>query len=274
MQGLREVVVPAMSPQRLEPVLGVDRFYRLLATAEDVRAVLDQRAVLHVSSTASGGGVAEMLYTLLSYVRGLSVDTRWFVLDGDPEFFAVTKRIHNRVYGAAGDTGALGAAERVRYENDRSYAERPGKAARARAQERFLGDVHLAQWGHMLADVLPGKKPKVSKGEGECVIMSICGSCGQPVSRTGPAWAVGEDLYCSIECARSGQARSAWRPGRGDGDLDPIGTTSPRIGAAIRSVNPIPVHSSPPRPLGGGHPRLSGLRRCLSKARGIHPARS
>ena len=141
MQGLREVVVPAMSPQRLEPVLGVDRFHRLLATAEDVRAALDQRAVLHVSSTASGGGVAEMLYTLLSYVRGLSVDTRWFVLDGDPEFFAVTKRIHNRVYGAAGDTGALGAAERVRYENDRSRrtprqgrpGARPGAVPRRRA---------------------------------------------------------------------------------------------------------------------------------------------
>jgi trehalose synthase len=57
-----------------------------------------------------------MLQTLLSYARGAGVDTRWFVIDGDPEFFAVTKRIHNGLYGSRGDGGELNKRERAHYE--------------------------------------------------------------------------------------------------------------------------------------------------------------
>jgi trehalose synthase len=38
------------------------------------------------------------------------------VLDGDPEFFTITKRIHNLLHGAAGDGGPLGAHEHAGYE--------------------------------------------------------------------------------------------------------------------------------------------------------------
>ena len=57
-----------------------------------------------------------MLQTLLAYVRGAGVDARWLVIEGDPEFFAITKRIHNGLYGSPGDGGDLGQAERARYE--------------------------------------------------------------------------------------------------------------------------------------------------------------
>jgi trehalose synthase len=56
------------------------------------------------------------LQTLLAYARGAGVDTRWLVIQGDPEFFAITKRIHNGLYGSPGDGGALGKAERTHYE--------------------------------------------------------------------------------------------------------------------------------------------------------------
>mgnify|MGYP007111993955 CR=1 FL=1 len=65
---------------------------------------------------AVGGGVAEMLMPLLGYCRGAGVDARWVVIEGDADFFAVTKRIHNRLHGAAGDGGPLGAAEQAVYE--------------------------------------------------------------------------------------------------------------------------------------------------------------
>ena len=58
--------------------------------------------VWNVNSTAQGGGVAEMLHSLLAYARGAGVDARWIVIAGDPEFFRVTKRLHNRLHGAAG----------------------------------------------------------------------------------------------------------------------------------------------------------------------------
>ena len=57
--------------------------------------------MINVNSTAMGGGVAELLQTLLAYARGVGVDARWFVIEGDPAFFEITKRIHNHLYGDA-----------------------------------------------------------------------------------------------------------------------------------------------------------------------------
>ena len=74
------------------------------------------RPIWCVNSTAAGGGVAEMLRTMLSYVRGAGLDARWAVIAGDAEFFAITKRIHNRIHGSPGDGGALGPHERRVYE--------------------------------------------------------------------------------------------------------------------------------------------------------------
>ncbi len=70
----------------------------------------------NVNSTARGGGVAEMLVSLLAYARGATVDARWLVISGDERFFAITKRIHNRLHGFPGDGGPLGEAEREHYE--------------------------------------------------------------------------------------------------------------------------------------------------------------
>ena len=58
-----------------------------------------------------------MLATLLAYTRGAGVDTRWLVLDGNPRFFRITKRLHNMLHGTPGDGGALGDAERAEYES-------------------------------------------------------------------------------------------------------------------------------------------------------------
>jgi trehalose synthase len=66
-------------------------------------------------STAFGGGVAEMLRSLVGYVRGAGLDMRWLVMEGDAEFFGVTKRLHNRLHGAH-DPEPLGPAERAAYE--------------------------------------------------------------------------------------------------------------------------------------------------------------
>jgi trehalose synthase len=44
------------------------------------------------------------------------VDARWVVIDGDPDFFRVTKRLHNRLHGSLGDGGPLGDDERTVYD--------------------------------------------------------------------------------------------------------------------------------------------------------------
>lgn len=112
---LRTEVRP-IDPHRLGPLIGAERLEALLQTAADVRDTLGDRRIVNVNSTATGGGVAEMLATLLGYARGVGIDAEWLVIEGDPEFFEVTKRIHNGLYGSPGDGGDLGPRERAIYE--------------------------------------------------------------------------------------------------------------------------------------------------------------
>lgn len=122
--GRREVDVQALDVARLEPLIGAERLRAFEAVAERTQAALAGRAVINVNSTAAGGGVAEMLQTLLAYARGAGVDARWQVIAGDPGFFAITKRIHNGLYGSPGDGGPLDDAARAHYERvQRANAE-------------------------------------------------------------------------------------------------------------------------------------------------------
>jgi len=111
-----EIQVAPVDPARLRPIIGGDRIDRMLSAAEAARRVLDGRAVVNVNSTATGGGVAELLTTLLGYARAMGIDARWVVIRGNASFFAVTKRIHNGLYGGPGDGGELGPSERADYE--------------------------------------------------------------------------------------------------------------------------------------------------------------
>jgi len=56
--------------------------------------------VLHLSATAFGGGVSEILYTLVPLMVDLGIDCEWQVIYGREEFFNVTKLLHNALQGA------------------------------------------------------------------------------------------------------------------------------------------------------------------------------
>ena len=114
---LHEVDVQAIDAARLEPLVGVERMARFERVAEAASEALAGSTVLNVNSTGAGGGVAEMLQTLLAYARGAGIDARWLVIEGDPEFFAITKRVHNGLYGTPGDGGDLGPAEHRHFED-------------------------------------------------------------------------------------------------------------------------------------------------------------
>jgi trehalose synthase len=112
---MQEIDVQPVPLDRLVGLLGPERARQLQDLPQRARPLLDGRVVWNVNATGQGGGVAEMLQTLLAYGRGAGVDTRWLVLDGDPGFFAVTKRLHNVLHGDPGDGGLLGDAERAHY---------------------------------------------------------------------------------------------------------------------------------------------------------------
>jgi len=67
----------------------------LKCLAEQVKG----KAVLHINSTRLGGGVAEILRSLLPLLQDIGVNTRWEVISGTEEFFATTKAFHNALQG-------------------------------------------------------------------------------------------------------------------------------------------------------------------------------
>ena len=116
MSGTLRTEVQPIDPRRLGSLIGAERLEALEHTAAAVRTLLGDRRIVNVNSTATGGGVAEMLATLIGYVRGVGIEAEWLVIVGEPEFFAVTKRVHNGLYGSPGDGGDLGLRERAIYE--------------------------------------------------------------------------------------------------------------------------------------------------------------
>jgi trehalose synthase len=112
---LTAVPVPRRPVAHLKPLVEPDRYARLVSGAEHMRQQLDGAAVWNVNSTATGGGVAEMLQGLVGYTKDLGLPVGWTVIGGDPEFFAITKRLHNQIHGQVGEEGPLGAADAGHY---------------------------------------------------------------------------------------------------------------------------------------------------------------
>ena len=87
----------------------------LRAVAASVEPLLRQRRVWMVNSTAQGGGVAEMLPMVIRLMRDVGIQAEWAVMEtARPEFFALTKRLHNLIHGA-GDP-RLDSADRELYD--------------------------------------------------------------------------------------------------------------------------------------------------------------
>jgi trehalose synthase len=55
--------------------------------------------ILHINSTSQGGGVAEMLQTLVPLMNDIGLDAGWRILHGNPDFFTITKKFHNALQG-------------------------------------------------------------------------------------------------------------------------------------------------------------------------------
>jgi trehalose synthase len=69
-------------------------------------APLRGRRVVHINATPQGGGVAEILHSLVPLLQSVGVDACWYVLPPDDAFFAVTKQLHNWLQGAPGRVAA------------------------------------------------------------------------------------------------------------------------------------------------------------------------
>jgi trehalose synthase len=92
---LQEVALGQRSLADYTHIVGKDMVEEIRALAEP----LEGKRVLHVNATAFGGGVSEILYTIVPLMRDIGLDTHWQVILGAEEFFNVTKLMHNSLQG-------------------------------------------------------------------------------------------------------------------------------------------------------------------------------
>jgi trehalose synthase len=80
---------------RYEEVVGHQNVQRLRQLA----GRLEGKRVVHVNSTKTGGGVAEILGWMVPLMQELGLDAQWEVITGNPDFYRVTKAFHNGMQG-------------------------------------------------------------------------------------------------------------------------------------------------------------------------------
>jgi trehalose synthase len=93
---LQEVALGHKTLTDYTHIVGKDLTEQIRALAEPLKG----KRVLHVSATAFGGGVSEILYTMVPLMRDVGLDAHWHVIFGKEEFFNATKLLHNSLQGA------------------------------------------------------------------------------------------------------------------------------------------------------------------------------
>jgi trehalose synthase len=78
-----------------EPFVGAETIERIRSKAKSLQYL----HVAHVNSTYYGGGVAELLSSLTLLMNSLGIKTGWRVIQGAPDFFSITKKMHNALQG-------------------------------------------------------------------------------------------------------------------------------------------------------------------------------
>jgi len=93
---LQEIALGQKSLADYTHIAGKETIERIRELAEPMKG----HRVLHVSATAFGGGVSEILYTIVPLMRDIGIDAHWHVIFGKEEFYNATKLLHNSLQGA------------------------------------------------------------------------------------------------------------------------------------------------------------------------------
>ena len=92
-----------------EDIVGKEEIETIKSLADEIH----DSSIIHVNSTAFGGGVAEILHRLIPLMRDVGLNTSWGVIEGDLEFFTITKtKLHN---GLQGEEVSLSKEEEEKY---------------------------------------------------------------------------------------------------------------------------------------------------------------
>jgi trehalose synthase len=110
-----EVPITARDLGQFASLVGEGPVREAKERALEVNSRLRGVTVWNINSTSRGGGVAELLATVLAYARGIGINSRWLVIEGPSEFFQITKRVHHALHGVPGDGRPLDETARGIY---------------------------------------------------------------------------------------------------------------------------------------------------------------
>ena len=79
--------------EQYESLIGTDSVERIARKADQIRT----QRIVHISSY--GGGVSEILTPLILMMNAIGIETGWHIIQGTPQFFSCTKKIHNALQG-------------------------------------------------------------------------------------------------------------------------------------------------------------------------------
>jgi len=113
---MREATIEAQSPARLASLLPAEAYEAFETVLAKAGEMLQGRTLWNINATLTGGGVAELLGSTLPYLCQTGTRCRWVMIDNNPDYLDVTKRLHNWLHGFPGDGGKLGAQEKRIYE--------------------------------------------------------------------------------------------------------------------------------------------------------------
>ena len=185
---------------------------------------LGDRTIWNVNSTAVGGGVAEMLQVLVGLRRGPGDRDPLAVIGGDPEFFAITKRLHNQIHGLAGD----------------------GRHARRGGRRPLRADARAPTRTSCSSAVRPG--------ESCCCMTRRPPGLAAPLARRAPGWCGAATSAWTgqndADRARRGTSCGRTWPPRARPTSSPAGSTSRRGCPAAQAVD----HPAVDRPVLGEEP--------------------
>jgi len=77
------------------PIIGEESISPIKEKASDFSG----KHILHINSAYQGGGVAEILSSLVPLMNSIGIDTEWRVIHATSDFFTITKKLHNALQG-------------------------------------------------------------------------------------------------------------------------------------------------------------------------------
>lgn len=96
----KKVSLRKINFKKYQEIISPDLFSKI----EFLGRKLKNKKIIHVNSTSQGGGVAEILKTLIPLEKSLGINAQWLTVSPkDEKFFYITKKIHDTLQGEKGN---------------------------------------------------------------------------------------------------------------------------------------------------------------------------